>query len=174
MLAYAKERNLGVFSIDIDSYDYRTRSPEKVYSTIMRQVRSRGRGIMLFHDIQPSTAYAMKRLLDTLHREGYKVVHIESKAPIETLAAFNETAKSLHAKRRTRVAAAPIAGGDYESATVSRPRVKAKAPAAPKKTQVVLNSKKADPIAAVLPTLQPKPEPRATPKKDWRRAIWGN
>lgn len=173
MLAYAKERNLGVFSIDIDSNDYRTRQAEKVYSTIMRQLRERRKGIMLFHDIQRSTAFAMKRLLDTLHREGYKVVHIVAKSPVETLAAYNETAKALHAKRRTQVAAAPIGGGDYESAAVSRPRLKARSKPA-KQTQVVLNSKKADPVAALRPTAQPQPTVRAAPKKDWRRAIWGN
>ncbi len=175
MLAYSKDRNLGVFSIDIDAYDYRTKAAEKVYSTIMRQARSRRKGIMLFHDIQPSTAFAMKRLLDTLHRENFKIVHIVAKAPVETLASFNETAKDLHAKRRTQVAAAPIAGGDYEAAAVSRPRLKA-APAksAPNKTQVVLNNQNSAPVAAARPTIQPQPAPRRVPENDWRRSIWGN
>ena len=175
MLAYAKERNLGVFSIDIDSYDYRTRAAEKVYATIMSQLRERRKGIMLFHDIQRSTAFAMKRLLDTMHREGFKVVHIVAKAPVETLAVYNETAKSLHEKRRTQVAAAPISGGDYESAVVTRPRLDARAKPSSEETQVVLNSKKADPVAALRPAATPSPAPqRAPPEKDWRRAIWGN
>ncbi len=174
MIAYAKERNLGVFSIDIDSYDYRTRQPEKVYSTIMRQLRERRKGIMLFHDIQRSTANAMKRLLDTLHREGFKVVHIEAKAPVETLASFDETAETLLDKRRTQVAAAPVAGGSYESATGSQPRASAPPKEPPPQTRVVLNSEKPQPAITLQPTTRPAPIILQTPEKDWRRAIWGN
>jgi peptidoglycan/xylan/chitin deacetylase (PgdA/CDA1 family) len=175
MIAYAKERDLGVFSIDIDSYDYRTRKAEKVYSTIMRQLRDRRKGIMLFHDIQVSTAHAMKRLLDTLHREGFKVVHIEAKAPVRTIKSFDETAAELHEKRRTQVAAAPIGGGAYEDATTSRPPVRAPAKASTPQTRVVLNSEKTQPTATFNPTTtQPAPVRPKQPEKDWRRAIWGN
>lgn len=175
MLAYARDRDLGVFSIDIDSYDYRTRAAEKVYSTIMRQLRERRKGIMLFHDIQRSTANAMRRLLDTMHREGFKVVHIKSKAPVETLTSFDKTAAELHEKRRTQVAAAPVSGGAYENATASRPRVRAPSPQTVPRTRIVLNRDKSQPSIRFKPTTQPAPvRRREQPTKDWRRAIWGN
>jgi peptidoglycan-N-acetylglucosamine deacetylase len=120
MIAYGKSRNLAIFSIDIDSNDYKTRSAERVYGTIMRQLRSRGKGIMLFHDIQSSTAGAMQRILDTMQREGFKIVHLVSKSPVETLSDFDKQAKMLMAKRRTRVAARSIEGGAYEKFVSAR------------------------------------------------------
>ena len=90
VMAYGKSRNLAIYSIDIDSYDYKTKSPDRVHSNIMGQLRSRGKGIMLFHDIQFSTAAAIQRVLDTLQRDGYKIVHIVAKSPVKTLPGFDE------------------------------------------------------------------------------------
>jgi peptidoglycan/xylan/chitin deacetylase (PgdA/CDA1 family) len=174
MVAYAKSRDIGVFSIDIDSYDYKTKAPEKVYSTIMSQLRKRGKGIMLFHDIQRSTAFALPRLLDTLQREGYKIVHIVPKTPVKTLADFDATAADLVAKRRTQVAAGEIDGGPFETAgPASRPRI-AETSKSSNATRVVLNSKNTGPILNIAPPQTPTPVHREAEKKDWRRAIWGN
>ena len=106
MISYLKARDLGVFSIDIDSADFRTRRPERVYGKVMRELRQRRKGILLFHDIQPSTASAMKRLLDDMHRSNFKVVHIVSKQPVTTETEYDEKAAALHAKKRT-IASAP-------------------------------------------------------------------
>jgi peptidoglycan/xylan/chitin deacetylase (PgdA/CDA1 family) len=87
---HLKRRNTGIFSIDVDSKDYRTRSSTVVLRNVMNQLKSRGRGIILFHDIQPSTAGALATLLDDLKAAGYHVVHLVPKQPQTTIAAYDQ------------------------------------------------------------------------------------
>ena len=108
MIAYNKSRNIAMFSIDVDSYDYRTRSADRVKRTIMRQLANRKKGILLFHDIQISTARAMQSLLNELHRKGFKVVHFEAKSPVTSVAAYDKQAEELHAKRRYSASIRPV------------------------------------------------------------------
>lgn len=172
MIAYGKSRNLAIFSIDIDSYDYKTKSAGRVYSNIMKQLRARRKGIMLFHDIQQSSAGAMQRVLDTMQREGFKIVHVVSKTPVETLTDFDEQAQVLHSKRRTVARANAINGGAYENA---RRRLRQRTPASDDTRVAAIKS----PDAGVNPLsnrtraiAQPRLRPR--PKEDWRSTVWGN
>jgi peptidoglycan/xylan/chitin deacetylase (PgdA/CDA1 family) len=176
MIAYGKSRNLAMFSIDIDSYDYKTRSSDKVHANIMRQLRARKKGIMLFHDIQPSTANAMQGLLDNMQREGYKIVHIVAKAPVATLTSFDEQAQSLHDKKRTIATANAAPAGDYENARGSIARPSTKAAQASTPTKVASDNPVLRPAQPINPFSngQPAPPQATQPAKDWRRAIWGN
>jgi peptidoglycan/xylan/chitin deacetylase (PgdA/CDA1 family) len=88
-IQHLKKRNTGIFSIDIDSYDFRTRSPTVVIRNVMKQLKSKQRGIILFHDIQPSTAGALATLLGELKAEGYQVVHLVPRSKQTTLAEFD-------------------------------------------------------------------------------------
>ncbi|MEM6497465.1 MAG: polysaccharide deacetylase family protein [Pseudomonadota bacterium] len=161
MIEYLQERDLAIFSIDVDSYDYRTRSGDSVRRTIMRQLASRGKGILLFHDIQISTVRAMPSLLNDLHRKGFKVVHIVAGSSTPTLAAYDKQAEELHANRRYSTKIRPIGSPSDEKRT--------------------RKSKKATKTAqANQPTNQSSTAPRkkkATPPKpasDWRRQVLGN
>lgn len=180
MIAYGKERNLAIFSIDIDSNDYKTKSSEKVFGTIMSQLRARRKGIMLFHDIQPSTAGAMQKLLDTMQREGYKIVNVVAKDPVTTVAKFDEQAKELFDKRRTVATALEIEGGAFERAASSTRRVR---PAqTPVETPRVASTAavRAEPEARVNPprnvsvTAPAAAAPATAPQRDWRQSILGN
>ena len=108
MRAYVSERNFGIFSIDIDSYDFRTRSGDTMRRNTMSQVKSRGRGIILFHDIQTSTARGLGDLLDELKSGGYKIVHMVAKHDAETLPEYDEEARTLHEKRSYTARARPL------------------------------------------------------------------
>ena len=108
LIAYNKSRKIATFSIDIDSYDYRTTSGARVRRTIMRQLANRKKGILLFHDIQISTVRAMPSLLDELSRKGYKVVHIVADRPLRTLAPYDRQAAELHGKRRFSPSIRPV------------------------------------------------------------------
>ena len=77
MIEYLQGRDIATFSIDVDSYDYRTRSGDSVRRTIMRQLANRRKGILLFHDIQVSTVRAMPALLNELNRKGFKVPEVK-------------------------------------------------------------------------------------------------
>jgi peptidoglycan/xylan/chitin deacetylase (PgdA/CDA1 family) len=84
-VAYLKRRNIAQLAIDIDSLDYLTRTPQRVVRGTMARLQAKGRGIILLHDIHASTAKAVPELLARLKAEGYKVVHLRPKAPVEIL-----------------------------------------------------------------------------------------
>jgi peptidoglycan-N-acetylglucosamine deacetylase len=82
MADYARSRKLGVFSIEVDANDYRTKNPAEVHKTVLSQLEDTRKGIILFHDIQASTAGALKGLLDELKARGFKVVHMVPKGGV--------------------------------------------------------------------------------------------
>src|SRR5450432_12529 len=90
-LAYLGTRNIAIFSCDLDSFDYKKGSnAEKVVQTVMTKVDKLGKGIILMHDFQKHTAEALPELLRRLKAGGYKVVQIKAKAPMQTLADYDE------------------------------------------------------------------------------------
>ncbi|HEY8247465.1 MAG TPA: polysaccharide deacetylase family protein [Hyphomicrobium sp.] len=89
-LKYLADRNVAVFSTDIDSFDFKGGKPEALVKRIMAGLEKRGKGIILMHDIQPHTAAAMPELLKQLKAGGYKVVQMTAKAPIQTLPEYDE------------------------------------------------------------------------------------
>jgi peptidoglycan-N-acetylglucosamine deacetylase len=108
-LDYLKVRHVADFSIDIDSRDFKTRDGETVKETVLAQLAKRHKGILLFHDIQPSTAKALPEILAALKARGYKVVHLVPKAPIATLAAYDAQVDSHLAGRKLATAKEPLA-----------------------------------------------------------------
>jgi peptidoglycan/xylan/chitin deacetylase (PgdA/CDA1 family) len=92
-MEYLGSRNVAVFSHDLDSFDFKKRKPEEVISTVMSKLEKKGKGIILMHDMQASTAKALPELLDRLKADGYKVVHMRSKAPVATLPEWDEAVK---------------------------------------------------------------------------------
>lgn len=121
MRDYAQQRGVGVCSIEVDSNDYRTKNPEDVNRNVLTQLQNQRKGIILFHDIQPSTAGALKGLLDTIKARGFKVVHIVASNTTTTLPEFDAIADREMA-RKSKVSAAdplanrsvvwPVAGGE--------------------------------------------------------------
>ncbi len=83
LLKYVGERNIGVFSTDLDSFDFKMRKPEQVIASVMKKLGSKGKGIILMHDFQQATAHAAPELLKRLRDGGYKVVQIVGKTPVE-------------------------------------------------------------------------------------------
>ena len=76
LLSYLAERNIAIFSTDIDSRDFKMHEPERVIRSVMSQLEKHGKGIILMHDFQRATAEAMPELLRQLKAGGYKVVHL--------------------------------------------------------------------------------------------------
>lgn len=101
--SYLQSRDISAMWIDVDSKDYLTRNPDIVKNRILAQLVRERKGIILMHDIQPSTAKMLSGLLDELHARGFKVVHVVPKAPVETIASFDEEAdKAMAAKSAQR------------------------------------------------------------------------
>ena len=78
-------------------------------ATVLAQLATRHKGILLFHDIQPSTAQSIGEILAALKERGYKVVHLVPKAPVATLAAYDARADSEIGGRRLAEAKEPLA-----------------------------------------------------------------
>ncbi|MFZ4806590.1 MAG: polysaccharide deacetylase family protein [Hyphomicrobiaceae bacterium] len=93
-VSYLGTRNLAIFSHDLDSFDFKIRSADGVVKSVMQKLEKKGKGIILMHDFQASTAKALPALLDELKAGGYKVVHMKAKGSATTLAEFDEAAKA--------------------------------------------------------------------------------
>ncbi|MFA5901913.1 MAG: polysaccharide deacetylase family protein [Hyphomicrobium sp.] len=105
---YLKGRDVASFTIDVDSRDFRTRDPEEMQKNVLTQLAARHRGILLFHDIQPSTARGLPALLTELKRRGYKVVHMVPKDDLHTLPDYDARASTL-LSRKMQAAKTPLA-----------------------------------------------------------------
>lgn len=95
-IAYLGERNIAIFSMDLDSFDFKHRKGEAVIKSVLDKLAKQGKGIILMHDFQKSTAEAMPSLLQQLKEKGYRVVHLTAKEPVVTLEQYDtEVAKQF-------------------------------------------------------------------------------
>jgi peptidoglycan/xylan/chitin deacetylase (PgdA/CDA1 family) len=90
MVTYLGTRNVAMFSCDLDSFDFKARNPQQVIDVTMKKLDKLGKGIILLHDFHKHTAEALPALLRKLKAGGYKVVQMKAKAPVETLAQYDE------------------------------------------------------------------------------------
>jgi peptidoglycan/xylan/chitin deacetylase (PgdA/CDA1 family) len=93
MVTYLGERNIAIFSCDVDSFDFKSHTAQQVVDNIFKKLDKVGKGIILMHDFQKHTAEALPEVLRRLKAGGYKVVQMKAKAPIETLAQYDEELK---------------------------------------------------------------------------------
>jgi peptidoglycan/xylan/chitin deacetylase (PgdA/CDA1 family) len=90
MVTYLGQRNIAIFSTDMDSFDFKIRKPEQVINSVLTKLKKNGKGIVLMHDFQRATADATPELLKQLKANGYRVVFMKAKGPVQTLAAYDE------------------------------------------------------------------------------------
>jgi peptidoglycan/xylan/chitin deacetylase (PgdA/CDA1 family) len=93
LVTYLGERNIAIFSTDMDSFDFTARRPEQVVNKVMTKLQKFGKGIILMHDFQKVTAEAVPDLLNQLKAGGYKVVHMRAKGTATTIAKYDELMK---------------------------------------------------------------------------------
>jgi peptidoglycan/xylan/chitin deacetylase (PgdA/CDA1 family) len=93
LVTYLGERNIGMFSTDMDSFDFKMRKPDQVLKSVMAKLKKHGKGIVLMHDFQTATSQAVPELLAQLKAEGYKIVHRRAKNAVTTLAEYDEAVK---------------------------------------------------------------------------------
>ncbi len=88
-LTYLGTRNIAMFSVDVDSNDFKSSSAEQVIQNVMSKLDKQGKGIILMHDLQKHTAQALPTLLRRLKAGGYKVVAMKAKTTLETLPEYD-------------------------------------------------------------------------------------
>src|SRR5262245_701415 len=90
LIEYLGKRNIGIFSADLDSFDFKMRKPEQVRQSVMAKLKTHGKGIVLLHDFQHATGEAAMDLLNDLKAGGYKIVFMKPKFPVTTIASYDE------------------------------------------------------------------------------------
>ena len=90
LIDYLGKRNIGIFSTDFDSFDFKMRKPEEVRKSVMAKLKKHGKGIVLMHDFQHATAEATMDLLNELKAGGYKIVFMKPKFAVKTLPQYDE------------------------------------------------------------------------------------
>ncbi len=90
MVTYLGERNIAIFSTDLDSFDFKLRKPDAIIKAVMTKLQKHGKGIVLMHDFQAGTAQAVPQLLAELKAGGYKIVHMKAKNAMVTLPQYDE------------------------------------------------------------------------------------
>ena len=88
-LGYLASRNISMFSVDVDSNDFKSSGPDQVIQNVMTKLDKQGKGVILMHDLQKHTAIALPTLLRRLKAGGYKVVQMKAKAQLETLPEYD-------------------------------------------------------------------------------------
>jgi peptidoglycan/xylan/chitin deacetylase (PgdA/CDA1 family) len=89
MVTYLGERNIAIFSADVDSWDYKIKKPEELTRSLMVKVLKAGKGIILMHDFQKVTSIALPQILAELQRNGFKVVHMVPASTLATLPQYD-------------------------------------------------------------------------------------
>ncbi len=90
MMTYLGGRNVGTFSTDIDSFDFKIKKPEELLKSLTGKLQKLGKGIILMHDFQKVTATELPQILGMLQKNGFKVVHMVPKGTLVTLPEFDE------------------------------------------------------------------------------------
>ncbi len=184
MIGYAQTRQFGIFSIDADSYDYKSKDPVAVHQAILNQIGYKKKGIILFHDIQEASARALPGLLAALKAKGYKVVHMKPKFVAQTLPEFDAIARREGGAKRIASAANPLAARAItwpvapsalppSNARPSQPGIVGAPPGGSLPPGVLPPPPPPaqPPVAAAPPPPPPVRVPRVRPESDWRDSI---
>lgn len=184
VLDYLRTRDTATFFIDVDSKDFQTRDAGTMHARVMSGLAKTGKGIILLHDIQPSTANGIARVLDSLHEKGYKIVHLVPKAASATLADYDATAERTLSAKLAKLSDKPLADRtitwtleDAEQPDVQAPAVAPKvsrpAVARPAAVKAPLPWTKDAPKSAPASTSKPRPATRPEDEElPWQARIF--
>ena len=90
LVTYLGQRNIAIFSTDMDSFDFKMRKPDQVIKSVMTKLAKHGKGIVLMHDFQHATAEAIPEILNQLKANGFKIVQMKAKDTIKTVPQYDE------------------------------------------------------------------------------------
>ena len=98
ILKYLASRNIAIMSTDWDTFDFKLRRPEQVLHSVQKRLTKHGKGIILMHDFQHATSEAVPEILAWLKKNGFKIVQMVGKTPVEPLPEY----KKMGTPRRNR------------------------------------------------------------------------
>ncbi len=111
---YLASRSLVTWSVDFDADDwFRHITANEIARRAISRIESKGRGMLLLHDIHPATVTALPIILKELKARGYHIVHVVPAQPgrpvTVTEAQQWQVAASSSARRTAAAAPRPIA-----------------------------------------------------------------
>lgn len=71
---YLRQQRISDFFWDVDTLDWKYKDPDYLLQYALRQTTRKGRGIVLFHDIQAQTVAMLPAYIRELKRQGYRFV----------------------------------------------------------------------------------------------------
>jgi len=95
---YLRTAGIGEFFWSIDSEDWKNKTPQKLITDVMTQLKARGKGVILFHDIQRKTAEALPEILRQLYKNGYQPVLLKPKNGVMTQTNVTELSAEANQK----------------------------------------------------------------------------
>ena len=90
IVKYLGDRNVAIFSTDWDSFDFKMHKPEQVVHSVLDRLTKHGKGIILMHDFQHATSEAVPEILKQLKQNGFKIVQVVGKTPVEPLPEYKQ------------------------------------------------------------------------------------
>jgi peptidoglycan/xylan/chitin deacetylase (PgdA/CDA1 family) len=79
LIDHLKAADMVIFSCDICTRDWRRMPADDWLRETLSLIESRGRGIVIMHDIQRKTAAKLPELLDALAERNFRIVHVVPK-----------------------------------------------------------------------------------------------
>jgi hypothetical protein len=61
-----------------------------VIASVLGKLKKDGKGIVLMHDFQHATAEAAPELFRQLKANGYRIVFVKAKVPLQTIASYDD------------------------------------------------------------------------------------
>src|SRR3954454_15853789 len=78
---YLASEGVMTWSVDAVADDWRHINSHEIVRRAINRLEAKGRGILLLHDIHPTTAAAVPELLAQLKAHGFKIVHVVPAGP---------------------------------------------------------------------------------------------
>jgi peptidoglycan-N-acetylglucosamine deacetylase len=121
--AYLRGRGVTVWSVDVDSNDWKGLGVRSLIDRTMAQLEARRGGILLMHDIKPNTAQALPMLLARMKARGFRIVHVvpSGRVPIDLIARAPQQGNPSH-RHAVRFAPTRVAGPPATPPMVVDPR----------------------------------------------------
>ena len=122
--SYLRQRGIMVWSVDVDSYDWKHNNTNVMLASTVSRLAARGGGILLMHDIKARTAQVLPKLLAMLKARSLRVVHVVPRGAPATLVARSQQQAPNSRKRSPNVAGADqtTASGRRNKAASLEPR----------------------------------------------------
>jgi peptidoglycan/xylan/chitin deacetylase (PgdA/CDA1 family) len=110
LLAHMQKLGIASFTVDVVSNDSYIGSPDRIADRVIKLAEARQGGILLFHDIKSATAKALPKILAELKARGFKVVHLQSKAPLAPITGYDTELAAIMAKAPKKNQPVPFYG----------------------------------------------------------------